>query len=203
MITNPPNSNLGPLAEPWAREITKQTIDNQNAILRLGGDLSNDGSLNNSALDKIAYQIDELRQRQAGTEWYPDFSTASFASPTALTNVITIQLPRPAQLRYGTVSVQFTATNSNSAQSEVYASMEVDGIVFHRDSRSVPTQNLEPASWNGQKALTGFTGFIAGPGYGGTIRITLQVEAIAAGSTTPRFVTYSNIQANYQYGQAV
>lgn len=202
-INNPPPSNLGPYAEPWARYITEQTQANQTAIERLGGDFSTDGSLNNAALENISYQINELRQRQAGTVRAPDFNTAAFANPTMLTNVVNIQIPRPSQPRMGTVSVQFTATNSNFAQSEVYASMEIDGTTFHRDSRSVPTQNLEPASWGGQKAIIGFTGFTAGPGFGGSIRLTLQVEAIYDGATTPRIVSYKNIQANYQYGQAI
>lgn len=196
----PPPSNLGPLSEPWGREITKQVQENRIAIQRLGGDFSNDGSLNNSTLDNIAYQINELRQRQAGIVTSADFSSATFSSGT-VTNVVTLQIPRPDVPRVGTVSLQFTATNSNSNQTEVYASMEIDGTVFHRDSRSVPTQNLEPASWGGQKALTGFTGFTATPTSGGTLRLTLQAEA--ALSTGSRSVRYFNIQANYQYGQAI
>lgn len=200
MANTPPPSNLGPLSEPWGRDITQQVLANRTAIERLGGDFSNDGSLNNSTLDKIAYQIREIQQRQSGVLFSPDFSTAPF-STGSVTNTITIQLPRPSENRYGTVSLQFTATNSNANQTEVYATMEIDGRVFHRDSRSVPTQNLEPSSWGGQKALTGFTGFTAGPGMGGLLRLTLQAEnAFSSGS---RFVKYTGIQANYQYGQAV
>lgn len=196
----PPPSNLGPLSEPWGREITKQVQENRIAIQRLGGDFSNDGSLNNSTLDNIAYQINELRERQSGIVTAADFSSATFSSGT-VTNVVTLQIPRPDRPRVGTVSLQFTATNSNANQTEVYASMEIDGTVFHRDSRSVPTQNLEPASWGGQKALTGFTGFTATPTSGGTLRLTLQAEA--ALSSGSRSVRYFNIQANYQYGQAI
>lgn len=196
----PPPSNLGPLSEPWGREITKQVQENRIALERIGGDFSNDGSLNNSTLDNIAYQINELKQRQSGIVTAVNFSSPSFSSGM-LTNVVTIQIPRPDVPRVGTVSLQFTATNSNGNQTEVYASMEIDGTVFHRDSRSVPTQNLEPPSWGGQKALTGFTVFTATPDSGGTLRLTLQAEA--ALSTGERSVLYSNIQANYQYGQAV
>lgn len=200
MTNIPPPSNLGPFSEPWGREITQQVQRNREAIQRLGGDFSNDGSLNNSALEQIAYQIQELQQRQSGSVSFATFSSASFSSGS-VTNVVNLQIPQPATRRFATVSVQVTATNSNSAQTEVYATMEVDGTVFHRDSRSVPTQNLEPSSWGGQKAITGFTGFTAGPGGGGSIRLTLQAEN--AFSSGPRFVTYSNILAVYQYGQAV
>lgn len=199
-MTTPPPSNLGPLSEPWAHAITQQVVGNRTALERLGGDFSNDGSLNNSSLETIAYQIRELQQRQSGIVRAMDFSSAVFASGS-VTNVVTLQIPRPDVTRVGTVSLQFTATNSNALQSEVYASMEADGVIFHRDSRSVPTQNLEPASWGGQKALTGFTGFTAGPGFGGELRLTLQAEA--AVSSGARQVNYFNIQANYQYGQAV
>lgn len=200
MTTTPPPSNLGPLAEPWAREITSQVINQATAIDRLGGTVSGNGSSGNASLDNISYQINELRQRQSGVIVYPSFSTSSFSSGS-VTNTITIQIPRPDVARFGTVSVQFTATNSNALQTEVYGSIEIDGNTFHRDSRSVPSQNLEPSSWNGQKAITGYTGFTAGPGFGGTINLTLQAEA--AFSSGARVVNYSNIQANYQYGQAV
>lgn len=200
-MSTPPPSLLGPLSEPWAREITRQVQDNETALQRLGGDFSSDGSVSNSALDTVAFQINELQQRRSGVIIYPDFTTSAFSNPSSVTNSITIQLPRPDARRFGTVSVQFTAVNSNTLQTEVYGSMEIDGNVFHRDSRAVPTQNFEPASWRGEKALTGFTGFQAGPGFGGTITLTLQAEA--AFSTGSRQVTYTNIQANYQYGQRV
>lgn len=200
-MNNFPPSNLGPLSEPWAREITAQTIANQSAIQRLGGDFSNDGSVNNSTLDNIAYQINELQQRQFGIVKSSDITTPSFTNPNSVTNNVTIQIPRPDVPRIGWLSVQFTATNSNAEQSEIYASFSIDGTVFHRDSRTVPSENLEPASWQGQKALTGYTGFTATPTTGGTLTLTLQAEA--ALSFGARTVTYSGIQASYQYGQAI
>lgn len=201
MTNTPPPSNLGPLSEPWARDITTAIQNSRTAIERLGGDFSMEGSLGNSSLDNIAYQINELQQRQAGVTRALDLTTASFNQPNSVTNVVTLQIPRPSVARVGTVSVQFTAQGSNSLQTEVYGSMAIDGLVFHRDSRTVPTQNLEPSSWNGLKAITGYTGFTAGPGFGGTITLTLQAEA--AFSSGARTVTYTGIQANYQYGQAV
>lgn len=201
MSNTPPASNLGPLSEPWAREITEQVQANRTAIQRLGGDFSMDGSLNNSSLDNIAYQINELQQRRSGVVTADALTTSSFTSPNSVTNVITLQIPRPDVPRVGTVSVQFTAQGSNSLQTEVYGSFAVDGLVFHRDSRTVPTQNFEPSSWNGLKAITGYTGFTATPTSGGTLVLTLQSEAIF--STGARTVTYTGIQANYQYGQAI
>lgn len=199
-IENPPPSNLGPLSEPWGREITQQVQANAEAIRRLGGDVSADGSVSNSALGNISYQINELRQRESGLVMVNDVNTANF-SAGSVTNVVTINIPRPEVARIGWISVQFTAVNSNGNQTEVYGSFSVDGKIFHRDSRTVPTANLEPSSWNGEKAITGYTGFTAGPGYGGVITLTIQAEnAYSSGS---RFVTYKNIQATYQYGQAV
>lgn len=197
-MNNPPPSNLGPQSEPWARDITEQVRQNAEAIERLGGDASNDGRVNNSQMDQIAYQINELQQRQSGTVLAPGVTTPTFSTGSQTVN-ITIQIPRPDVARVGWVSVQFTATNSNTNQSEIYASMSMDGRVFHRDSRAVPTQNLEPASWNGAKPLQGYTGFTAGPGAGGTITLTL--EASAALSTGARFVDYTDIRATYQYSQ--
>ena len=196
-----PPSNLGPLSQPWGDEITRQTLANERAIQRLGGDFSVDGSLNNSTLDSITNQIRELQQRQFGIVTAPDFTTASFTNPNSVTNSVTLQIPRPDVPRIGWVSVRFTATNSNALQTEVYGSFSIDGTVFHRDSRTVPSEALEPASWQGQKALTGYTGFTATPSSGGTITLTLQAEA--ALSSGARIVTYSGIQASYQYGQRV
>lgn len=199
-MNTPPPSNLGPMAEPWARDITDQVRQNAEAIERLGGDASNDGRVNNSVMDTISYQINEIQARQSGILNHPDATTPAFGSGS-VTQTLTLQIPRPAVRRIGWLSVQVTATNSNGLQSEVYASISVDGQVFHRDSRSVPTQLLEPSSWGGAKALTGYTGFVAGPGSGGTVTITLEAEA--ALSSGARSVTYSNIRAVYQYGQAV
>lgn len=188
------------MSEPWARDITAQVQQNAEAIERLGGDASNDGRINNSVMDTISYQINEIQARQSGTLSHPDVVSPTFGSGS-VSQSIALQIPRPPENRIGWVSVQFTATNSNSLQTEVYASMLMDGLVFHRDSRSVPTQLFEPASWGGAKALTGYTGFTAGPGGGGTISLVLEAEA--ALSSGARFVTYSNIKAVYQYGQAV
>lgn len=201
LTTTPPPSNLGPLAEPWAREITRQVQDQATAIERLGGSLSNDGSATNGSLDNIAFQINELEQRQAGVVFADNLTTASFTQPNTVTNIITLQIPRPDRPRVGTLSVQFTAQANSALQTEVYGSFAIDGMIFHRDSRTVPTQNFEPSSWNGLKAITGYTGFSAGPGFGGELVLKLQSEA--AFSSGARTVTYTGIQANYQYGQAI
>lgn len=200
-LKTPPRSNLGPMSEPWARDITDQVQQNAIAIERMGGDATNDGRINNSTMDTLASQITELQQRQSGIVQAANVSTPSFSTGIQTINV-NIQLPRPTDApRVGWVSVQFTATNSNANQSEVYGSISIDGAVFHRDSRSVPSTNFEPASWGGQKAITGYTGFVASPNSGGLITLVLQAEV--AFSTGARVVNFQNIQATYQYGQKV
>jgi hypothetical protein len=199
LITLPP-SNLGPQAEPWGREIAKLTVNNSEAIDRLGGDTSNDGRINNSTMDVMASQINELQQRQSGLVRVNSVQTPTFSSGTQ-TLTVNIQIPRPSVNRSGWVAVQFTAVNSNANQTEVYGSMSIDGNTFHRDSRAVPSENTEPASWGGEKAITGYSGFVAGPDFGGTI--TLVLEAEVAFSSGDRFVVFQNIQASYQYGQTV
>lgn len=201
MTTTPPPSYLGPQSEPWGRYITEQVRQNAEAIERLGGDASNDGRINNSTLDLLGSQIKELSQRQAGVVTAPDVFTPEFSSGTQ-TLTVNIQIPRPKDAaRVGWVSVQFTATNSNANQTEVFGSMSIDGTVFHRDSRAVPTGNLEPASWNGDKAITGYTGFTASPDTGGSIDLVLQAQvAFSSGSRSVRF---HSIRATYQYGQKI
>lgn len=199
-INTPPKSNLGPLSEPWARWATEQVQQHERAIERMGGDASNDGRINNSTMDNLASQVRELQQRQSGIVLADEVNTGSFSSGTRTINV-SLQLPRPDAKRVGWVSVQFTASNSNSLQTEVFGTMAMDGTVFHRDSRAVPSENTEPASWMGDKALTGYTGFIADPNSGGTIDLTLQAQI--AFSTGARSVRFHSIRATYQYGQRI
>lgn len=195
-ITTPPPSNLGPMSEPWARFRTAQAIQNAEAIESMGGDASNDGRINNSAMDNMAFQINELQDRQSGFVTVPDEAVPLSSGIGTIT--VSIQLPRTDVTRVGWVAVQFTATTNTAAQTGIYGSFDIDGRVFHRDSRAVPSQALEPASWNGAKAITGYTGFVASPDGGGLVRLTLQYEAIGTGART---VTFSGIQATYQYGQ--
>lgn len=202
MAERPPLSNLGPMSEPWGRYITDQTIANANAIERLGGDASNDGRINNSSMDTMTSQINELYQRQSGLVTSPDVSTPSFSSGTRTVNV-TLQLPRPTDAaRIGWLSAQATAVNSNSNASQAAASFSIDGVLFHRDSRIVPSSQFDPPSWNGIKAITGYSGFTASPSSGGTVTMQLQAspDIFSSGART---VTFRNIQVTYQYGQKV
>ncbi|AXC36164.1 hypothetical protein SEA_MUSETTA_60 [Microbacterium phage Musetta] len=201
-LITPPPSNLGPQSEPWGRYITDQVRQNATAIERLGGDTTNDGIQNNSSLDGLASQINELYQRQSGLIFNPDVVSGSIpGNGGTSTSTINIQVPRPTDKeRIGWLSVQFTARANSADSTEIFGSFSLDGLVFHRDSRYVPTENLEPASWNGDKALTGYTGFRASPSSGGLL--SLNLEAIASTGAGARTVTYANIRVTYQYGQA-
>lgn len=198
-MNTPPRSNLGPQSEPWARFQTDQTIQNAEAIEAMGGDASNDGRINNSAMDNMANQIKELQARQSGILSVADVDMPSFSTGSRSVT-ISLQLPRPTVARMGWVSLQFTARNNTSLQTEVYASFDVDGSVFHRDSRSVPTTNFEPASWNGDKAINGYTGFYASPDGGGLLNMYIQAENTSS-AASPRTITIADIKASYQYGQ--
>lgn len=200
-MNNPPRSNLGPQSEPWARYQTDQTLQNARAIESMGGDASNDGRINNSAMDNMANQIKELQARQSGVTSVQDVDIPTFSTGSRSVTV-TVQIPRPTVARAGWVSLQFTARNNTALQTEVYASFDVDGSVFHRDSRSVPTTNFEPASWNGDKAITGYTGFYAAPEQGGLLTMFIQAENTSS-AASPRTISLVDIKASYQYGQRV
>lgn len=201
-LTTPPPSNLGPLSEPWARWQTAQVIQNATAIERLGGDSTNDGIANNSSFDQLASQINELYARQSGLLTLPDQVSAAVEFGNPAMNVFTFQIPRPTDgTRTGWLSAQFTASaDSLTLYTDVFGSFSIDGRIFHRDSRYVPTNNLEPTSWNGDKAITGYTGFTLGPNDGGTV--TIVAEAIPQGFGL-RTVRYGNLQLTYQFGQLV
>lgn len=202
-LTTPPPSNLGPLSEPWGRWITDQTRQNAVAIERLGGDATNDGIQNSSQFDGLASQINELYQRQSGLLTIADRVSGSIPGNGGSNRIqIPIQIPRPSDAeRIGWLSVQFTARANSADSTEVFGSFSLDGEVFHRDSRYVPTENLEPASWNGDKALTGYTGFRASPTSGGLLN--LDLEATSSTGASARTVKYTNIRVTYQYGQIV
>ena len=92
----PPLSNLGPMSEPWGRFITEQTLTNAEGIERLGGDATNDGRINNSTLDLMASQINELYQRQSAIVTSPDLQTPPFDNTgVTFSASVNIQLPRP------------------------------------------------------------------------------------------------------------
>lgn len=201
MINTPPPSNLGPQAEPWARWIQGQVEQNARQVEILGGDSTNDGIQNNSILTQIGNQIKELQARQSGLIQGDSVTLNVPGNGGTASTTINLQVPRPVDVsRIGWLSVQFTAEARSADSTEIFGSFSLDGVVFHRDSRYVPTENLEPASWNGNKALTGYTGFVASPGGGGSLEITL--EAIASTGTGTRQVRFSNIRVTYQYGQA-
>lgn len=199
VFTAPPN-NLGPYSQPWGDWISQQVVQNATQIERLGGDSTNDGVQNNSALDQIANQIQELQARQSGLVIVPDASLNVPGNGGTSSITIPVQVPRPADApRIGWLSVQFTAAATTSDSTEIFGSFSLDGNVFHRDSRYVPTENLEPPSWNGNKALTGYTGFVAAPTSGGDLSIV--VEGISSFGASSRLINLSNIRVTYQYGQ--
>lgn len=201
MINTPPPSNLGPLAEPWARWIQGQVEQNARQVDILGGDSTNDGIQNNSTLDQIASQIRELQARQSGLILADPVTINVPGNGGTASTTISIQVPRPSDVsRIGWLSAQFTAEARSSDSTEIFGSFSLDGQIFHRDSRYVPTENLEPASWNGNKALTGYTGFVASPSGGGSL--SMRLEAISSTGTATREVRFANIRVTYQYGQA-
>lgn len=199
-MNKPPRSNLPPDAEPWGRFITDGVQKNASTIEMLQNDSKNVARINSSTLDNLANQMEDIRNRQTGIVTYPTFSLPAFSTGTQATT-ISIQIPRPAVAKAGWCSVQFTAVNSNSLQTEVYASMFMDDVAFHRDSRSVPTSNFEPPSWGGDKSLIGYSGFFASPTSGGTVSLLLETEILF--SSGSRFVTFKDIKVVYQYGQNV
>lgn len=202
MTFTPPPSNLGPLSQPWERFYTAQLLQNATAIERLGGDATNDGVQNNSTLDIMARQINEIYARQTGQVARDDFAQTTNSNGQAITT-FSLQVPRPADRRIGWLSLQMAVTtNSPTNPIEVYATFSIDGTVFHRDSRTLPDPNFEPSSWNGQKSFTAYTGFTADSASGGTIDVTVQADR-AFNPTGVRVLTYAGIRATYQYGQII
>lgn len=204
MATRPPLSNLGPMSEPWARWITDQTQQNEIAIERLGGDASNDGRANNSNMDLMASQINEIYQRQSGLVVGADMQTAQFNGTGTNAPMVAqnIQLPRPTDAeRSGWLAVGFDVSQTNSEFGSAFLTLYIDGVAFHKNSIGFPTSLVTPASWGVNSNINGFTGFTANPGSGGLVRIELTPQS-TSGSALRR-VNATNINVTYQYSQRI
>lgn len=204
--TKPPMSNLGPMSEPWGRWQTDQTITNAEAIERLGGDASNDGRINNSTLDVMADQINEIYQRQSAYTEAPSVTTAPFNGTTTSAPMVAreIQLPRPTdQSRSGWLSVSFDLSQSSGDFSVAFFTLYIDGNIFHKNSVSFPTSPVTPPAWTASSNVVGFSGFSASPSSGGLVRIEMTPSANFASGDGLRTITASNFRVTHQYSQTL
>lgn len=198
----PPLSNLGPMAEPWGDWITQQTITNMEGVERLGGDASNDGRINNSALDLMASQINELYERQSQVVTSPDLYTVPFDNTgVTFSASVNIQLPRPTDAqRTGWVALNCNPTVSPSLFTAVFVTFSIDGRMFYRSSMGLPPSDSAPVGWN-NASFAGATGFTAAPGQGGVLRILLEAYGSPFGDPGVRTASLRNISATVAYGQ--
>jgi len=201
-MATPPPSNLGPMSEPWARFQTDQTLQNATAIERLGGDATNDGRLNNSTLDNMAAQLEEINQRQSGYVTANDITTAPFngTGTSAPTVAQEIQLPRPTDTRRsGWLAVTFDVSQSTADFGTAFLTIYIDGRVFHKNSVGFPTSTITPPEWASNSNVAGFTGFTAEPSSGGLLRVELTGSASSGAAL--RTVSARSFQVTYQYSQ--
>ena len=199
-----PPSNLGPMSEPWARAIADQTMQNATEIERLGGDSTNDGRTNNSAMDQMARQIAELNQRQAIRQPEPSLITGTFneSSPTQ-TVMRDIQLPRPSDARRNAwVTVSGVPAVSPSLDIAAFVTFRMDGRTFYRSSAGLPLAIGVPAGWDGA-TFVGSTGFTASPTSGGLLTIVFQAIAESFGSPGSRVASLNSVEITLQYAQKV
>lgn len=199
----PPVGNMGPMAEPWRRWAQEQVITNAEAIERLGGDATNDGRANNSQMDLMASQINELYQRQSSLTLDDGFNSGPMA-PLSTVNVSkTIQLPRPTDVtRNGWLSITLNgAQNTANDFSTMYISLYCDNVLFHRNSINFPVGGSTPVGWRDFTNVTGYTGFRASPTDGGSLRIEMIAVTNAGGGT--RTLTISDIRITSQFSQRV
>lgn len=204
MTLRPPLSNLGPMSEPWARWQTDQTVTNALAIERLGGDASNDGRINNSTMDTMASQINEIYQRQSAYTTASPMTTASFNGTGTNAPMIAreIQLARPSDSsRTGWLAVSFDVSQSNSDFSVAFLTLYIDGRAFHKNSVGFPTSLVTPPAWGTNSNISGFTGFTASPNAGGLVRIELTPSSTSGAAL--RTITASDFQVTHQYSQRV
>lgn len=198
----PPLSNLGPMSEPWGRFITEQTLTNAEGIERLGGDAANDGRINNSALDLMASQINELYQRQSAIVTSPDLQTPPFDNTgVTFSASVNIQLPRPTDAaRTGWVALNCNPTVEPALFTAVFVTFSIDGRMFYRSSMGLPPSDSAPVGWN-NASFSGATGFDASPSSGGVLRVLLEAYGSPFGDPGLRTASLRNISATVAYGQ--
>ena len=201
-MIRPPLSNLGPMSQPWSDWVTDQTITNAEQIERLGGDASNDGRINNSTLDLLAGQINELYQRSAANVLIPNMQTPGFNESGAVVSTSqTVQLPRPTDAqRVGWMSFNSSPSVSPALTSSVFISLSIDGGVFYRSSLFLPVADSTPSGWNNM-TFSGATGFNASPISGGSLTILYEAYGQAFGDVGFRTALLTGISATVAYGQ--
>lgn len=201
-MNRPPLSNLGPMAEPWARWITDQTQTNATAIEQLGGDASNDGRINNSSMDLMASQINELYQRQSAIVTSPDLYTPAFNNTgVTFSASVNIQLPRPTDAaRSGWLALNCNPTVAPALFTAVFVTFSIDGRMFYRSSMGLPPSDSAPVGWN-NASFSGATGFDASPSSGGVLGILLEAYGSPFGDPGLRTASLQNISATVAYGQ--
>lgn len=202
MLTTPPPNNLGPMSQEWGRYITVQTRQNAEAIERMGGDASNDGQVNNSTMDQMASQLNEVNQRQSAFTVADSITTAPFNgggtnAPMVARN---IEIPRPADVaRSGWLALTFDVSQTTNEFTVAFFTIYIDGNPFHKSSIGFPVSTVTPASWGSGASVSAFTGFVAGPSFGGLVRV--EMTGTANFGTVLRTVTASNFQVTNQYSQ--
>ena len=217
MVTRPPASNLGPMAQPWANYIQDQTITNRDAIERLGGDASNDGRINNAQMDMLSgqvatiaqqnvdiqAQVDEINARAINVLPSPTLQSGTFTNGSDSTVVyrnITIPAP-PNGARLGwlavTASVSQTTTGGDSA---AFIEFRMDGTAFHHASLPTPISGLNPPPWGDNASIAAFTSFDGAASH--TLQLRISGRGFAMGGSNPtRRVQLTDILITYQYAQ--
>lgn len=198
-MNKPPRRNLSPQADPWGAWAESELIHQSREIDRLGGDISNDGRLNNSSADLIAAQVQELYERSTitlnpGVLTSPAFSTNSVAA------TLNFDLPRPKTPRMAWVSVSAVPFQESTESTAMFITMNLDGRAFYRNSIGLPSGLNTPASWmNG--SMVGYTAYRASPTSGGLITILLQASGYTGGAS--HTTSLVNIQATVNFGQKI
>lgn len=203
-IIKPPPPNLGPMSQDWGRYMTEQVQQNAVAIERLGGDASNDGRVNNSTLDTMTSQLEEIGQRQSGYVTAAPITTAAFNGTGTSAPMVAreIQLPQPSDFpRAGWLAITFDVAQSTTDFGVGFFTIYVDGRIFHKNSVGFPRSDITPPEWAGNSNIAGFTGFTAEPGAGGLVRVEMTGSASAGAGL--RTITASDFQVTYQYSQRV
>ena len=195
----PPNRNLSPAAEPWGRYIENEVIALGSALNGMSSGVDSEGRVQNSSMDSLAMQINELNQRQTQTVAAPPINVAVTGTSWVSTSQ-DISLPASDFTRMAQVSFSgIIDISAPTLPTTTFLSITVDGAPLFRQSFQVPASASSPPGWVGG-GIGAFGGIRVPAGTSPTMTLSLSSMGFTAGA---RNVYIDSGSASITYGQRV
>lgn len=182
------------MSEPWGRWIEGEVQNIQRQADRLGLDSSNDGRINNSSMDQMALQINELQARSANGVAAPPMTISVPTGDTWYYGTTTIALPAPAEPRWGLFSISAT-TQSTAEPYSLYLRAEINGNLLVSRYDSAETR------YDGRIVISGYSALPISDA--GTVDMVITCGIARWFGATFTSLRVEDINASVSYAQRV